>query len=123
MSLEIVRPGRGHRGHRPRPLPHRRFFGGGYPYPVYQEPIILEVERSSLPLPWRVTQYNSWGESVLFQSASMADALKFYKDKSRNWKSTTVGFNVNLNLQHWTGSGWKTEASMNSQDWLQKKAR
>jgi len=92
---------------------------------VYQEPIILEVERSSPQpqLPWRVTQYNSWGESVLFQSVSMANALKFYTDKSRNWKSTTVGFNVNLNLQHWTGSGWKTEASMNSQDWLQKKAR
>lgn len=113
MAIELEAPPRRFR----RPV--RRFYGRGYYGPVYQDPVVIEVERTEPALPWRVTSTNSYGQSVHMQTASMQEALSYFKNKV--WKSTAPGgggVNAQLSLQHWTGSGWKTEASRNSQDWL-----
>lgn len=87
----------------PMPRPRPRFRGGYtgyYPYPYYETQVI-EVDRTAPQLPWRVLQ--AANGVVLFQSASMADALKFFK-------SAKVG--VPLVLQRWAGNGWQTESGL-----------
>ncbi len=98
-----------HPGPRPRFYGRGRFYGGYYYPPEVQ---VIEVERSPA-LPWRVTTTSSWGGTVLMQTASMQDALRYY----RNHKfPSPPPFNIEVALEHWTGSGWKKEAIKNSSD-------
>lgn len=90
-------------------MPRTRIYGGRV-MPYYVEPQVIEVQRSEPALPWRVTTTTSWGTNTLFQSAEMSDAMKFFKSVNL----TKAGFNAQLELQRWTGSGWKTEAARNS---------
>lgn len=124
MTLEFSGPPHPHHHHRPR----RRIYGTFPSGPVYYYPDtrVIEIETQAAPaLPWRVISTSSWGTTIEFQTGSMAEALKFFKNKFLKSAGTAtkpgVGFNVELSLQHWTGSGWKTEARRNSQDWLSAK--
>lgn len=107
MAIELEAPPRRFR----RPV--RRFYGRGYYGPVYQDPVVIEVERTepAPALPWRVITISSWGATTEFSSGSAVEAVKFFK--SYKWPSPPP-YNIELVLQHWTGSGWKKEGWRNS---------
>lgn len=74
---------------------------------------MLDVERLEPALPWRVIEVSSWGAPTKMQSASMQDALAYFRNY--RWDCPTP-FNQDLQLQRWTGSDWHTEARRNSGD-------
>jgi hypothetical protein len=101
--------------HFPRPhFPHRRFYGGGWPVPVYYEPQVIEVERTEVvpALPWRIVQQVSGGSlKVVSQHASMEDALKAFKEGQARVRKLRPRCQVTFLLQHWSGSAWATEST------------
>ena len=113
MSIELEAPPRRFR----RPV--RRFYGRGY-YggPVYQDPVVIEVERTPAG-EYRVISTNSWGTTVELPPTIPAVALEFFKNRLlKSTASRGGGVNMELELQRRTGSGWQTVLRRNSQDWL-----
>lgn len=93
--------GHGH-GHGGGARRGRRFYGNAYPYYTeYVDPIVVEVERSAPPLPWRVVVYTAGAEHMFFGS-SAAEAIEKARSAVRTQKirvKRTV-------LQRWNGSAW-----------------
>lgn len=114
--LEAV-PFRRHPVRHPRP-PARRLYGGWpVPVPVFYEPQVIEIERTT-PEPamlWRVAETSSWGQTTLMQARHIEPALKFFNEK--NW-GPRPPFNLELELQRWTSVGWKTVKRKNSSEHL-----
>lgn len=95
-------------------MPRPRFRGGypGYFPPLYETQVI-EVDRTGPALPWRVISTTSWGRTTHFQGSTMQAALVAFKAAVANLKKTHP-FNTQLDLQHWNGNGWQSEAGFNS---------
>jgi hypothetical protein len=92
---------------RPHPRPFPRHGGGRYYggyYPTYQEPVIIEVERTTFEMIWRVTNTTSWGTNVVYKSRDEISARRFFD------RYKPMGFNNGVALQQFTGSGWMTVA-------------